>query len=89
MGIVSRLAALRALRDAGVAVGTGDVAPGPLRAPAPPRRVPDVADPVVFGWPRPLPLAAGSPLGHVSCVPCGVEWRGGPACWHCGQPATY
>lgn len=86
MGLAGRLAATVA---AACAAGPGDVAPGPLRAPQPPAapRFPGAPDPVVFGWPGPTPPDAY--LGHVSCKPCGVEWRGDPACWHCGQPATY
>jgi len=79
MGLASRLAAMGA---AVTAVGAGGDAPGPLR------RAPGADDPVVFGWRPPFPVAADA-YGHRSCVPCGVEWRGEPACWHCGRHATY
>jgi hypothetical protein len=44
-------------------------------------------DPLVFG-----PEGAGELQGRTGtgglfswCDPCGVRWRGGPACWACGR----
>jgi hypothetical protein len=44
-------------------------------------------DPLVFG-----PEGAGELQGRTGtgglfswCDPCGVKWRGGPACWICGR----